>query len=229
MTALLSFNAADIRLEGVAVDAALPTDWLAGKLADTEVEADGDGRIRGRLSRSGVSDIVVRTRVSARLSVACVRCLEPAAVHVDADLSLLLVPATRADARRGAGKPSGRNEVEHEFSAEEAHEDVYDGENVVLDDFVRELLLLEVPSFPLCRNDCPGIAVRAVELPPAADPRLAPLSAFRDESQPKGEGGPITVDDLVAAAQARSSQLRGIGKRAVLRSSHAAGRGKRKK
>lgn len=221
MVALLSFMAADIRLEGVAVDIALPSAWLADKLADTEIfEPERGGRIRGRLSRSGTSDIVVRTRVTANLAVACVRCLEPATVDVDADMSLLLVPASRADGRRN-GKPSGRDEVEHEFSAEEAHHDVYDGETVILDDFVRELLLLEVPSFPLCRDDCPGISVDVAQPPRASDPRLAALSAFRDEP----EGQPVTIDDLVAAAKARSAQLRGeggTGKRAVLRSSHAA-------
>jgi uncharacterized protein len=230
MAALLTFVAADIRIEGIAVDTPLPASWLGAKLSNTEVLApEQDGRIRGRLSRSGTSDIVVRTRVTACLGVPCVRCLEPALVDVNADLSLLLLPAPRSKER---GARDRKNDEEHEFSADEATEDVYDGETVVLDPFVRELLLLEVPSFPLCRDDCPGLPIDADDTPPqAADPRLAPWSAFREEGRAPDE--PVSLDDLVAAARQRSQELRGLGKRAVLRSSHAGHaapqKGKRKK
>jgi len=47
---------------------------------------------------------------------------------------------------------------EYEFSSEEADSDEYDGEEVVLDGFVREAILLELPSFPLCSEACPGMA-----------------------------------------------------------------------
>ena len=40
----------------------------------------------------------------------------------------------------------------------EADLDEYDGERVVLDPFIREAILLELPSFPLCSEACPGIA-----------------------------------------------------------------------
>ncbi|NUQ75433.1 MAG: DUF177 domain-containing protein [Polyangiaceae bacterium] len=87
----------------------------------------------------------------------------------------------------GSGKGSKKaKEAEYEFSAEEAEHDTYDGETVVLDDFIREALLLELPNFPLCSEACPGI--RPAEpapgaLPSAAservDPRLAPLGALK--------------------------------------------------
>lgn len=214
MAALLSFLAVDIRVDGVALDAALPAPWIAERLADSthdQIDAQ-DGRIKGRLSRSG-PDIVVRSRVTVDLTIACVRCLEPAPVGIDADLSLLLQPQSRADSRR-------KTDQEYEFSASEADHDVYDGEKVVLDAFVRELILLEVPSFPLCRDDCPGIApTRAAEEPAGGDPRLLPLNNFREKKD-----GPVTLDDLVGAARQRSAAL---GKRAVLKSSHSGG--KRKK
>jgi len=189
MAALLTFLAVDIRIDGLDVDLPLPATWLSAKLTDTEVQpAETDNRIRARLSRSG-NDIVVRGRVAAAVTVPCVRCLEPAAIDVDAELSLLLQPASRS---------RHRSDAEYEFSAAEADRDVYDGETVVLDDFVRELILLEVPSFPLCSDDCPGIQPAggiADEQPSGFDPRLAPLSAFQQQ-----QDGPVTIDTLVAAA-----------------------------
>ncbi len=59
-----------------------------------------------------------------------------------------------------AGSTKGKRRAppgEYEFSSAEADEDTYDGERVVLDGFVREAILLELPSFPLCSEACTGI------------------------------------------------------------------------
>jgi uncharacterized protein len=209
MTPSILFLAHDIPVEGVAIDVELTTEWLDKHLADAGVGAqEGDakpGRVKGRLSRSG-PDVVVRAHVTANLAAACVRCLDPAPLAVAAELSLLLTASTRSDARRGARAQRQRHMPEHEFGPAEADVDVYDGETVVLDAFVREAILLEVPNFPLCRASCPGIAVRdavamSIEPEPTVDPRLAPLDAFRQRE------GPATVDDLIAAASARREEL----------------------
>ncbi|MSP26777.1 MAG: DUF177 domain-containing protein [Myxococcales bacterium] len=88
----------------------------------------------------------------------------------------------------------------------------------MLDALVREAILLEVPNFPLCSEECPGIRPApdralgfAAVAPTPVDPRLAPLGAFR-----KKLGGAATLDDLVAAAAERSAAM---GRKPVLRSS----------
>lgn len=199
MTApLLSVSAHDIDIAGVDLDAQLPVTWLDRELADATGHAHAPGRVRARLSRTG-AEVVVRGRVTASLWMPCARCLEPATSDVDTELSLLLKPARavppakssepsrpgRRDAPEGRG--SRRHEApEYEFSSEEAAEDHYDGENVVLDEFVREAILLELPNFPLCSEACPGIplptrtARGGTATPPERDdPRLAPLRALR--------------------------------------------------
>jgi uncharacterized metal-binding protein YceD (DUF177 family) len=222
MAALLTFSTSDIRLDGLEVDAGLSAAWLSSKLDQSEVApVDGNdnvGRVTGRLSRSGV-DIVVRARVRVTVAVPCVRCLEAAVVQVDEMLSLLLQPMSRGS-KRASKQQAGS--AEYEFSQAEADFDVYDGETVELDDFVRELILLEVPSFPLCREDCPGIEPSGqVEPEPTGfDPRLAPLSAFKKDKE-----GPVTIADLVTAARERSTAL---GRKPKLGTSHR-GKGKRKK
>jgi hypothetical protein len=88
--------------------------------------------------------------------------------------------------RNDKGSKKAAREAEYEFSSEEAEVDTYDGETVVLDEFIREALLLELPNFPLCSEACPGI--RPVASEPEAgsgesavqvDPRLMPLGALR--------------------------------------------------
>jgi uncharacterized protein len=86
-----------------------------------------------------------------------------------------------SDAGRGARARPIPGE-EHEFTSEEADQDTYEGEEVDLDRFVREAILLESPIFPLCSDACRGIGP-----PPssplsnggskagAIDPRLLPL------------------------------------------------------
>jgi uncharacterized protein len=68
----------------------------------------------------------------------------------------------------------------YEFSHDETDMETYDGDEVVLDEFVRELILLEAPIFPLCSEQCPGIRATPEQpsvrrQPSAGDPRLRPL------------------------------------------------------
>lgn len=75
----------------------------------------------------------------------------------------------------------------YEFSQDEADIETYDGDEVVLDDFVRELILLETPIFPLCSEQCPGIRATPEQpsesgQPSAVDPRLRPLLEIKKKA-----------------------------------------------
>lgn len=216
---LLTVPANDIDISGVALDVPLPIAWLTAELADAEVAAVAPGKLSARLSLSG-NEVVVRGRVKANVTVPCARCLAPTEVAIDTEISLLLRPVPKAGpsgarggpshhharapgANGGASRKGGQDkEPEYEFSSEEADVDTYDGETVVLDPFVREAILLEMPNFPLCSEACPGIGPaasdEAAEEPaPPVDPRLAPLNALREklakgarrapEQEPPGE------------------------------------------
>lgn len=198
---LFSIPANDIDTAGYPVDADLPIDWLASELAEGDLTAKEPGHFTGRLSRTGIGtgnpdEIVLRGRVRAELTTPCARCMDPSAVSVNTEMTLLLKPAPSAKAApkhekkrghagaNGNGKPPAKTEEEeYEFTSEEADFDLYDGETVVLDPFIREAILLEVPNFPLCSDACPGIRradLERAEPAPAIDPRLAPLNALRE-------------------------------------------------
>lgn len=244
--ALLSISAHDIDASGLAVQAELPLVWLKEELADADLEGAVPGRVDVRLSRSG-NDVVVRGKVTADLRTPCARCLAPARVAIDTDLSLLLQPRPTGaaahphahpkqhanGAANGAKKPRDEKEDEYEFTSEEADVDVFDGETVVLDPFVREAILLEVPNFPLCSEDCPGIRPAAPAEPPEeaaprVDPRLAPLGALRDKLQAAakapskappaaperlGASGPAKKKTKSAPAKARTPAVKAAGKK----------------
>ncbi|MDF2694064.1 MAG: hypothetical protein K0S65_2447 [Labilithrix sp.] len=146
--------------------------WVRGALEGHEATSAGsDGELAVRASKSG-HDVVVHGTLDADLTVPCARCLEPAKLAVHAQLSVLYVPAS---------KLSGGADGEQELTDEEADTLPFEGETVVLDDLVRDELVLEIPMIPLCSEACPGMSPapdpeRAGEKP--IDPRLAPLLDF---------------------------------------------------
>lgn len=155
--------------------------WVRGALEDTEAKATGkEGVLAVRASKSG-SDVVVHGTLDASLRVPCARCLEPFDAEIHADLSLLYVPGHKV-------KDADEGEVEYTLDEAEADTLPYDGETVVMDDLVRDELLLNLPMIPLCSEACPGMSPAPENEPgepteKPVDPRLAPLLAFRDKTK----------------------------------------------
>jgi uncharacterized protein len=151
--------------------------WIRSALEGSSVDPAGaDGQLEVRVSRSG-TDVVVRGSLRANLVVPCGRCLEPARVPVSENISVLLVP-------HAAMRESMGDSDDADLAADQADMIPYDGDTVVLDDLVRDELLLGIPMIPLCSEGCPGISPTVPALagqasePPAEeriDPRLRPL------------------------------------------------------
>lgn len=93
--------------------------------------------------------------------------------------------AATAPAKGKADKAKkGKAAEDDENDPADADLDTYEGEELNLDPFVREAILLEVPPFPLCSTNCPGIAPPPTEAEPPGeevDPRLAPLLRFKKQ------------------------------------------------
>src|SRR5262245_41367031 len=162
--------------------------WVRGALEGHEATSSGsDGALVVRASKSG-PEVVVQGRLDAELTVPCARCLEPARLPVHSDITVLFVPrgsklgpAKKHEAKKNDAKNEGRGEGGRELTDDEANTLPFDGETVVLDELVRDELVLEVPMIPLCSEDCPGMSPapdpeRLGDKP--IDPRLAPLLDF---------------------------------------------------
>lgn len=173
----LVLNVHDLEEGAKSYDFPLRGEWLASALADTDVVADErapEGRFELTAYKQG-ADVIVRGRLVASLATECSRCLEVARIGVDADVTSLLT-ARRPELRAVPG--------ELELTPEDLDREFFTGDTIVLDEVVREHLLLEVPIQPLCSDACPGIPVPAEVAGPAdlrdtgaasVDPRFAPL------------------------------------------------------
>lgn len=199
-----SVKLADLEYGDQELDEEIPVGWLEEALTGSEATSRGlPGRLTATVSKSG-RDVMVRGRATAAVSMPCARTLDPVDVDLDANIFLLLRPATAPSAaerrprkeKEGAPKrpPKQRREGQKPPAREEALEDsdaardTFEGEEVVLDGFLREFLMLELPMFPLrpdLRSDeATGISGPPIPEAPSAregkeiDPRLAPLAAI---------------------------------------------------
>jgi uncharacterized protein len=151
---------------------AIPVAWLKNVFEESDASPLADGAIDVRLSRSG-SDVVVHGKAEAEVELPCSRCLGPVKVRLAPEISVLMVPAAKI-----------KHDREHEMASSEADVLPYDGDNVVLDDLLRDDLVLEIPMIPLCSEDCPGIAsAHAKEEGKPVDPRLAPLLRLKRQKE----------------------------------------------
>jgi len=87
-------------------------------------------------------------------------------------------------------------EGERELAREELDASYYSGDEIDLDDLVREQVLLALPMKPLCRKDCKGICPECgrdlTEGPclcrkDRTDPRLAPLQELKEKLKHRKE------------------------------------------
>ncbi len=93
-----------------------------------------------------VKDIRLRGHLSAGLELQCARCLEPVKHAIERDFELLYRPL---------GTDAGRDELS--VTDAEAEIGYYQGDGLLLEDVLREQVLLALPLKITCREDCKGL------------------------------------------------------------------------
>lgn len=93
-----------------------------------------------------VQDIRVRADYDASFEILCARCVEPVAVPLVGEFDLIFRPQD-ADAEAG----------ERAITLDETEIGYYDESGLLLEDVVREQVLLSLPSRTLCMEDCKGL------------------------------------------------------------------------
>lgn len=93
-----------------------------------------------------IKDIRLSGRLSAGFELSCARCLEPVAQDVKREFELLYRPL---------GAEAGRDELS--VTAAEAEIGYYQDEGILLEDVLREQVLLALPLKVTCREDCNGL------------------------------------------------------------------------
>jgi uncharacterized protein len=161
------------------------------ELAPGAVELGEEAEQKGSLATSGraevihehrgpkdiVADIRLRGRFKGDFEVPCARCVEPVEVPLEGDFDLIYRPA-------GADSDS----PERSITAQETEISYYQGDSLLLEDVLREQVLLSLPVRTLCKPDCKGLCPRCGENRNSrkcsceegpSDPRWEALSGLR--------------------------------------------------
>jgi uncharacterized protein len=152
-----------------------------------EAEQIGDLATSGRAEvlhehrgpKNIVADIRLRGSFSGKFQVPCARCVEPVEVPLAADFDLIFRPV-------GADSDA----PERSITAPETEIGYYQKDSLLLEDVLREQVLLSLPVRTLCKPDCKGLCPRCGvnrnsqtcncdETP--ADPRWEALAGLRSQ------------------------------------------------
>jgi uncharacterized protein len=143
---------------------------------DEEYRVAGPVTLVVDVQKLGVDVFGVTGRVTARLEVACSRCLDSFEVPVDASFELRYVPQTE-----------NTGEGEREVGEDDLTTSFYREGMLDLIDLMREQFVLALPMKPLCREDCRGLCPECGTnlnkgqcdcTPRWEDPRLAALKTL---------------------------------------------------
>jgi uncharacterized protein len=129
-----------------------------------------------------ISDIRLAGDLSTTVELACARCLEPVQQKVQRKFDLLYRPQ---------GADAGRDEIS--VTAAEAEVSYYQGEGLLLEDALREQVLLALPLRAICKEDCKGLCPQCGAnlnqtqcscTETHADPRWSPLKEILNKTEP---------------------------------------------
>jgi len=93
-----------------------------------------------------VEDIRLRAHFEGDFEQLCARCLEPVRQHLAGDFDLIFRP-------EGVDNQTG----EHAITEDETEIGYYEESGLLLEDAVREQVLLNLPGRALCQQDCQGL------------------------------------------------------------------------
>ena len=146
----------------------------------TALQTDGRAELveERRGHGQALEDIRVVGDFSTQLELRCARCLEPVLRDVAGDFDLIY-------------RPLGADKGMEERSIRGAEADIayYQGEGLLLEDLLREQVLLAVPLKAVCNDTCKGLCphcgknlnVEACACQPVQDDRWAALHGIRDK------------------------------------------------
>ena len=156
-----------------------------------EAEQTGDLAAEGRAEvlhehrgpKEIVADIRLKGSFSGKFQVPCARCIEPVEIPLAAEFDLIFRPA-EADSEA----------LERSITAPETEIGYYLKDGLLLEDVLREQVLLSLPVRTLCKPDCKGLCPRCGENRNStactcdvgpSDPRWAALAGLRGRMESK--------------------------------------------
>ena len=106
-------------------------------------------RSEERGANSQVHDIRLRAKYKGEFEILCARCVDPVPQTLEGEFDLIFRPSA-ADSEAG----------EHSITPDETEIGYYEESGLLLEDVVREQILLTLPTRTLCKEDCKGLCPR---------------------------------------------------------------------
>jgi uncharacterized protein len=113
------------------------------------VKGEADLLLEHREGNQQIADIRVRANYAADFEMECARCVEPVPMPLKGYFDLIFRPQ-EADADSG----------ERAITVDETEIGYYEKSGLLLEDVVREQVLLSLPGRALCQPDCKGLCPR---------------------------------------------------------------------
>lgn len=119
-----------------------------------------------------VADVRLKGKYSGKFEVPCARCLEPVEVSLAAEFDLIFRPV-------GVDGDT----PERSITASETEIGYYQKDSLLLEDVLREQVLLSLPVRTLCKPDCKGLCPSC-----GANRNTNPCSCDEGQNDPRWEG-----------------------------------------
>lgn len=149
--------------------------WLKEQLADTEFRVEderSEGEVRAHIIRTQ-DELLLRSQIRAGVITDCHRCAEDVFLPIETEMTTLFVPKGREIF------------IDPE---DDLDYDTYSGDELIIDELVREYIVLAIPMQVHCPKGCemPAIpeSIRGKDdlwTKPKVDPRFASLMKLKDD------------------------------------------------
>ena len=147
---------------------AFEKDWWLNDANDEQIQGlDAPLQVDVDLYRAGAK-FVLEGKMIGRLRIRCDRCLEPYGQDLKKAFTLILTALT-----------TDSDQEEIELSDEDLLTDFIEGDEIELDDFIREQIYLALPIKCLCDENCAGICPDC-----GANLNSEPCSCQREKGHP---------------------------------------------
>jgi uncharacterized protein len=144
----LNYRVEDIPKEGILVQGDRDVGGLKGLFPDqtcAEFKFIAPISYTIHLSRSD-SLVIAAGRISLKVELSCSRCLERFMLSLNPEFDISLSPAQFQTLP-----------AEMELQKEDLEKEFYDREVIDLDSIIQHQIILAMPFYPLCREDCKGL------------------------------------------------------------------------
>jgi uncharacterized protein len=172
----MEFKILELEREPIEFDLKLPPGAVdygdeAEQMGDLATSGSAEVIHEHRGPKDIVADIRLRGRFAGAFQVPCARCIEPVEIPVSAEFDLVFRPL---DAETDV--------PERSITASETEIGYYQGGGLLLEDVLREQVLLSLPVRTLCKPDCKGLCPHC-----GANRNLQPCSCEQGSNDPRWE------------------------------------------